>query len=106
MTTAVAWQQTGADIFESDASAPDEGSASVPTGGDVREERFWHMATQGGSISNLVVSGPITLEGDMVRIRPSALEVGKPEAFVYLGVSMLAIKQSAEVVDFYYVPAE
>ena len=47
---------------------------------------------------------PISVEGDVLRIDPAGLQVGAPVVFRYLDVSVVAIRQDADTIDFYRVP--
>ena len=98
----------GAAVWQSDILQPTRWSAPTVTGKEVEAPPVWEESKQShyAHTQSDWRPEPVTLEGDMVRIRPEALVVGEPEAFIYDGVPVMVIKQSDETVEFYYVPAE
>lgn len=103
-------QLTGPDVYESDILHPVRWNTVAVTGEEVETPTVWQELKQRhyGHVHTYSYrrSDPISIEGDMVRIRPEVLVVGKPVAFMYDGVPVMAIKQSDDTVEFYYTPRD
>ena len=90
-----------------DRIEPEWGSTNTFKGETREKEQLWAgVAKQSRYTTTQLYTDPISHDGNVVRIRPEALVVGKPEAFLYDGVPVLVIKENDETVNFYYLPSE